>query len=138
MWSEETGQVNLSLASGCVERDTIAQRNYIYSAIDTALGFATDYWSQPGALFFCWTLVASNPAVEVAGVSEAVRELNVYHRWSPYQLEGEITAKVQIPANQISRVEWWDGAVRKDRWIDRFINPKYVDPAPVTNLRDLF
>jgi hypothetical protein len=76
--------------------------------------------------------------VEIAGVAEAVRELNVYHRWSPYQLEGEITAKVQIPANQVSRVEWWDGSLHKDRPTDTLINPSYVDPTPVTNLRDLF
>lgn len=40
--------------------------------------------------------------------------------------------------NQISRVEWWDGSSRKDRPVDTFINPSYVDPAPVTNLRDFF
>jgi hypothetical protein len=128
----------ISLTSGCIERNALLGRNIIHSAIDTALFFATDLWSRPGALFYCWTPVGPNPAVEVLSVAEAVRDLNVYHRWSPYQLEGEITAKVQIPANQISRVEWWDGSQRKNRAVDIFLNPLFVDPAPVTNLRELF
>jgi hypothetical protein len=79
-----------------------------------------------------------NPAPEISSVAEAVRDLNVYRRWSPYQLEGEITAKIQIPANQISHVEWWDGAQRRDQPVRTFVNPAFVDPAPVINLRDLF
>jgi hypothetical protein len=62
----------------------------------------------------------------------------VYRRWSPYQLEGEVTAKVQIPANQISRVEWWDGAQHKFQPIDTYINPDFVDPTPITKLREFF
>jgi hypothetical protein len=128
----------ISVASGCVERDSLLRRNTVHSAVDTALLFATDAWARPGALFYCWIPVGLNPAVEVSAVAEAVRDLNVYHRWSPFQLEGEITAKVQIPANQIRRVEWWDGAERTDEAVDTFINPRFVDPAPITNLRDLF
>lgn len=128
----------ISLASGCIERDALLRRNTVHSAVDTALQFATDCWAYPGALFFCWTPVGLNPAVEIASVAESVRDLNVYHRWSPYQLEGEIAAKIQIPANQIVRVEWWDGSQRKDRPIDTFFNTNFVDPKPITNIRDLF
>jgi hypothetical protein len=128
----------ISLASGCVERDAILRRNSVYSAIDTALLFATDAWAHPGALFYCWVPVGHNPAVKASGVAEAVRDLNVYHRWSPYQLEGEITAKVHIPANQISRVEWWDGAQDKDQPLRTEHNHQLVDPSSLTNLRDLF
>jgi hypothetical protein len=45
---------------------------------------------------------------------------------------------VQIPANQINRVEWWDGSLDKSGPIDTLVNPSYIDPAPVTNLRELF
>jgi hypothetical protein len=128
----------ISVASGCIERDALLQRNIVYSAVDRALWFATGAWARPGALFYCWLQVGLNPAAEVFGVAEAVRELNVYHRWSPYQLEGEVTAKLQIPANQISRVEWWDGRIRTDQAVDTFPNPKFVDPASIANLRDLF
>jgi hypothetical protein len=128
----------ISLASGCVERDALLRRNIIHSAVDTALLFATDAWANPGALFYCWMPVGLNPAVKVSSVGEAVRDLNAYHRWSPYQLEGEITAKIHIPANQISRVEWWDGSQSKDHALHTFYNPHFIDPSPITNLRDLF
>lgn len=128
----------ISLASGCVERDKGAATNFVYSAIDTALDFATDAWNYPGALFYCWVSVALNPAVEIQGVAEAVRDLNVYHRWSRYQLEGEIAAKVHIPANQISKVEWWDGSHSKNNPQHTFTNHSFVDPSVVTNVREFF
>lgn len=128
----------ISLAAGCVERDILLRQNRIHSAVDTALYFATDAWQHPGALFYGWTVVGLNPAVEVSTVSEEVRELNTYRRWSPYQLEGEITAKVYLPANQIQRVEWWDGGSNRSRAIDKQINPNFVHPRPITNVRELF
>ncbi len=128
----------ISLASGSVERDPILAGNFVYSAVDTALEFATDAWGRPGALFYCWVSVALNPAVEIQGVAEAVRDLNVYHRWSRYQLEGEITAKVHIPANQIKKVEWWDGSQSMTDPQDTFFNPSFVDPSVVTNVREFF
>lgn len=128
----------ISVASGCVERDALLQRNWIYSAVDTALEFATDAGAHAGAVFYGWTIVGLNPAVPLGGVSESVRELNVYRRWSPYQLEGEITAKVHIPANQIERVEWWDPALSLLSAQDTYDNPDFESPEPITNLRDLF
>lgn len=128
----------ISLTSGCVERNALLQQNIAHSAIDTALLFATDSWAHPGALFYCWIPVGLNAAVRVLGVAEAVRELHTYRRWSPYQLEGEITAKVQVPANQISRVEWWDGSRHKDQPTDLYTNPRFVSPDPILNLRELF
>ncbi|WP_164658405.1 hypothetical protein [Tropicibacter sp. Alg240-R139] len=128
----------ISLASGSVERNTILQRNFAYSAIDTALQFATDDWTRPGALFFCWVATSNYPAVEVSNVAEAVRDLNIYQRWSPYQLEGELTAKVHIPSNQIERVEWWDPS--HGHWGPQhtWSNPKYVEPDVLSNIRELF
>jgi hypothetical protein len=128
----------ISVASGCVERDLEAAQNNIYSAVDVALEFATARFTRPGALFIGWLPVALNPAVEIASVAEAIRDLNVYHRWSPYQLEGEITAKVNIPANQISLVEWWDPSVRTDEPDEIHQNPGYVTPMPLLNHREYF
>jgi hypothetical protein len=127
----------ISLAAGSVERDTLLGQNYLYSAEDTALEFATGSYAHAGVLFFGWVLVGDNPAVKLSSVAESVRELNIYHRWSPYQLEGEITAKVHIPANQIERVEWWDPSQSSNR-IEVFDNPHYQPPAPVLNLREYF
>lgn len=128
----------ISLTAGCVERDVLISSNNIYSAVDTALLFATGAWAHPGALFYCWTPVGYNKAVDVLAVAEAVRDLNVYHRWSIYQLEGEITAKVHIPANQIKCVEWWDGSIRKDAAVDTLTNHTYIDPKPITNMKEYF
>lgn len=128
----------ISLSAGSVERDRLLRLNRVHSAIDTALGFATDNWTRPGALFHCWVIVAPNPAVTVSGVAEAVRDLNVYHGYSDWHLEGEITAKIRVPANQIQRVEWWDGAQSTSAPVDQHVNPDFQDPGPVLNLREAF
>jgi len=126
----------ISLAAGCVERDTLLEQNHLYSAKDTALDFATGAGSHAGVLFFGWVVVGLSPAVCIGSVAESVRELNVYHRWSPYQLEGEITAKVHIPANQIERAEWWEPGSTAP--YDEFPNPHYQAPSAILNIRELF
>jgi len=128
----------ISLATGAVERNTITQQNFAYSAIDTALSFATENWTKPGALFFCWVVTSNSPAVELSNVAEAVRDLNIYQRWSPYQLEGELTAKVHIPSNQIERVEWWNPSHGHWHPEHTWANPKYIQPEVLSNIRDLF
>lgn len=128
----------ISVASGCVERDKSASENNIYSAVDKALEFATSHFTRPGALFYGWLIVAINPAVEIASVAEPVRDLNIYHRWSLYQLEGEITAKVNIPANQIEIVEWWDPSQSEDKPQKIYRNPNFVSPTPLLNHRGYF
>jgi hypothetical protein len=128
----------ISLACGAVERDALVQRNFVYSALDTALMFATEDWARPGALFYLWVPVSYHRAVALSAVAEPVRDLNIYQRWSPYQLEGEITAKIHIPANQIERAEWWDGAVSRTVPVKSWRNPNYVEPTPLSNIRDLF
>jgi len=110
----------------------------MHSAVTTALRFATDHWDHPGTLFFGWLPAALNPAVSIGAVAEEVRNLNVYHRWSPFQLEGELTAKIAIPANQIMRLEWWDGAADPQNPCESFLNPGFVEPRPITNVREHF
>jgi hypothetical protein len=128
----------ISLAAGSVERNAILRTNTLYSAIDTALAFATRDGTAPGYLYYGWVPVALNPAVELSGVAEAIRDLNVYHRWSQFQLEGEITAKIHIPSNQIERVELWD--IQKDphACLACVDNPAFVEPTPLLNVRELF
>ena len=41
----------ISLACGAVERNVLLQRNIAYSAVTTALMFATRDWQNPGAVF---------------------------------------------------------------------------------------
>jgi hypothetical protein len=128
----------ISLAAGWVERDAKTSKNHRYSAVDTALRFATRHWKKPGALFYCWTPVSVDQAVEIASVSEPVRDTLIYRGWMRYQHQGEITAKVAVPANQISRVEWWDGSHDKKKPIDVFHNPNFVEPTSLINYREYF
>lgn len=128
----------ISVTSGSVERNTLLSQNFVYGALTTALDFATDAWGHPGAVFYGWTLVSLNPAVQISMVGEEIRNLNTYHRWSPFQPEGEITAKIHIPSNQIETVEWWDGSVDRSKPIHHFKNPGFVPPEPITNVRKHF
>lgn len=128
----------ISVATGCVERDTFIQQNFIYSAIDTALEFATKAGSYPGVLFYGWLQVSHNPAVEIGSVAEPIRDLNVYHRWSQFQPEGEVTAKINIPANQIQRLEWWDMQQNYQSCSKTIINPNFVQPTPLLNQKEYF
>lgn len=126
----------ISLACGGVERTR--WKNTIYSAIDTALEFATDFGRCSGALFYLWVPVGHNKAVQVSTVAEPVRDLNIYRRWSPYQLEGEVAAKIHIPANQIEKVEWWNSSGNKPFKIDEWKNTAFFDPEPLSNIRNYF
>lgn len=127
----------ISLAAGAVERDAALGINTTHSAIDRGLWFATDFGKTSGALFYCWVPVGLNQAIEVSSVAEAVRDLHVYRDYLPYQLEGEVTAKVHIPSNQIAKVEWWNDFHDLDP-AHTFVNPLFVEPTPLTTLRDLF
>ena len=128
----------ISLAAGFVQRNPRAAANRVYSAVDTGLRFATKYWQRPGALFYCWTPVAIDQAIEIAAVSEPVRDTLIYQGWMRYQHQGEITAKVAVPANQIERVEWWDGAQDRHQPVAVFSNPRFIEPQPLLNLREYF
>lgn len=128
----------ISLTAGCVSRDVALRLNRIHEAQDIALRFATDWGRRSGYLYACWVVVGLNPAVSVQSVAEEVRELNTYLSWSDYQLEGEVTAKIEIPANQIAWCERWDangrGGVTR-AW--RHENLQFDGPETVSNLREL-
>jgi hypothetical protein len=136
----------ISLTAGCVERDTFYRTNRVLPAEDTALMFATRNGAQSGFLFYCWVIVGLKPAVAIEGVAEEVRELNSYRSWSAYQLEGELTAKIHIPANQIQRVEWWAPGpggeptrqTSRSEWNPAYLNPSFNPPSDVSNIRELF
>lgn len=130
----------ISLTAGCVERDVALRLNRIHEAQDVALRFATDWGLRHGYLFYCWVIVGLKPAVAVEGVAEEVRELNTYVSYSDFQLEGEITAKIHVPANQIERCERWDadgkgGVAAHPAW--RHTNRSFDLPAIVSNIREL-
>jgi len=129
----------ISLTAGCVERDVALSVNRIHEAEDVALRFATDWGKRPGYIFYCWVVVGLKPAVSVESVAEEVRELNTYLSYSDFQLEGEVTAKIIVPANQIHSCERWDadgrGKVNLSGW--RYENARFDQPAVVSNIREL-
>ena len=129
----------ISLTAGCVERDIAMRLNRVHEAQDVALRFGTDWGGRHGYLFYCWVVVGLKPAVSVEGVAEEIRELNTYLSWSDYQLEGEVAAKINVPANQIQAWERWDsdnkGNVQAtSTW--RKQNPRFDPPAVVSNIRE--
>lgn len=135
----------ISLAAGAVERNAFLKTNFVHPAHQTALNFASDFGRLRGDcfLFYCWVVVGLRPAVEVDHLAEEVRELNTYRRYSAFQLEGEITAKVIIPSCQIHRAERYTISDDADGGIDiqlskTIVNPSFVDPHTVTNIRSAF
>lgn len=128
----------ISLTAGCVERDAALRLNRIHEAQDVALRFATDWGKHVGYLFHCWVVVGLKPAVEVGSVAEEIRELNTYVSYSDFQLEGEITAKINVPSNQIQSCERWDpiGAGRLRRAKDwPYFNNGFTSPSVLSNIR---
>ncbi|BAY09171.1 hypothetical protein [Calothrix sp. NIES-2098] len=129
----------ISLTAGCVERDAAIQTNQIHPASKVARRFATRWGTSPGYLFYCWVIVGLKPAVEISQIAEEIRELNTYTSYSHYQLEGEITAKIHIPSNQILKCEKYEpnGKGQCPRvWTHQ--NRSFIRPAAILNMRELF
>jgi hypothetical protein len=132
----------ISLSAGTVERDALARTNLVHRARRTALWFGTDFGRHDVAyLYLCWVILAPRRAVEIEAVAEEVRDLNTYRRYSEYQTEGEILAKVHVPDNQIMCCEkWrWDRHAkrfqRNDGWTRR--NPRFSPPTTLSNIREV-
>lgn len=130
----------ISLSSGTVERDQAALTNLVRRARRTALWFGTQFGSAPAAyLYVCWIVLAPRRAVEVEGVGEEVRDLNTYRRYSAFQPEGEVTAKVIVPDNQIMSCEKWTWTQAQLRltqvWTQT--NTRFTPPEQLSNVREL-
>jgi hypothetical protein len=83
--------------------------------------------------------------VELQAFSEELRELNVRPRYSGYQVEGEILAKILIPPVQIERADFFDvarvnaalsaGTVPAPDPALSLTNSIYVHPSRYSNVR---
>lgn len=132
----------ISLSAGTVERDVAMKTNFVRRARRTALWFGTDFGRVNTAyLYKCWMVLAPRAAVSIEGVAEEVRDLNAYRRYSEFQTEGEITAKVSVPANQIESCEKWvldassGPADLALSWT--FLNSSFVPPDQLSNIREV-
>lgn len=130
----------ISLTAGTVERDTATKTNILHRARATALWFGTNFGQNDQAyLYTCWVVVAPRAAVRIEGVAEEVRDLNTYRRYSDFQTEGEMIAKVSIPDNQIRNCEKWiwnrSAMIFKREWT--YSNNGFTPPEQLSNIREL-
>jgi hypothetical protein len=142
MVREETPFV--SLTAGTVSQRVFSMTNTTWSALETAMSFATNHGTYEGDecyLFYCWVIVGLRPAVGVRSLAEEVRELKTYRNFSLFQTEGEIIAKMDFPARQIKKFERYEvlGTFenQQHRLIEDMPNPDYIDPSMVVNLREV-
>ncbi|MEU1001268.1 hypothetical protein [Streptomyces tibetensis] len=130
----------ISLSCGTVERDAVAKTNFVHTARHTALWFGTQFGARREAyLYTCWVVLAPRSAVPVHGVAEEIRDLNTYRRYSPFQTEGEVTAKVYVPATQVRDcAKWvWDRRAKLFRREWEHLNPQFTEPEALSNVREL-
>jgi hypothetical protein len=128
----------ISLAAGVVERDKAARTNFVHTAQRTALWFGSSFGQHSTAyLFTCWVVLGTRSAVEIRHVAEEIRDLNTYRRYSDFQTEGEVTAKINVPGNQIKECQkWeWDRLACEFRVTNRWTNPEFVSPEALSNIR---
>jgi len=130
----------ISLSAGTVERDAVARTNFVHRARRTALYFGTEFGQRSSAyLYTCWVVLAPRAAVEIERMAEEVRDLNSYRRYSPFQPEGEVVAKIIIEDNCIQCCEKWalDGSPTRFRRVWTHANPRFSPPERLTNVREL-
>ncbi|SFF07174.1 hypothetical protein SAMN05518672_11565 [Chitinophaga sp. CF118] len=135
----------ISTTAGAVQRDDFYKTNIIFPAFITSLRFATDNFKSEGYIFYAYLITIQKKSVELVQFSEEVRELHIYQKYLPYHHEGEIVAKINIPAVQIEKAEKYDGpAVLKElkqfkrpSAIKTLINSNYADPLAYTNIKEL-
>ncbi len=135
----------ISTSAGAIQRDPKNSRNIRYSPFLTALEFATDFYAGDGYIFYAYLLTIGKPAVEMRQFSEEVRELHVYPGFRKYHHEGEIAAKIGIPAIQIEKAEKYAGPQSHSDLKSGYLpnpvrtvpNPNHVSPDRLANVREL-
>jgi hypothetical protein len=121
----------LSLSAGCRERDPTRTAAITHPAWTTAQAFATDWGRTHGFVFCLWVLVAPKPAPELPGFGEEVRSLLNSPQFVTYHHEGEIAAKLYVPAKQISGWILYDPDLTA---IDGKKNSDFVSPDRISNV----
>jgi hypothetical protein len=125
----------ISLSAGTIERNTVLATNVARRARYWALYFGSECNTKDVAyLFLCWLVVAPRKSVAVKAVAEEVRDLHVYRSYSHFQQEGEITAKLEVPANQIKHCEKWEKISGSFRRTWTYDNPIFTSPQTLSNI----
>ncbi len=86
----------------------------------------------------CYVLVGVRPAPTIPGVAEEVRELKHLRPYSPWYLQGEVTAKVNVPSRQILYATRWapdnTGALVET---DVLLNLAFTHPVALLDIREM-
>ena len=135
----------ISATAGAVERDAFLQLNRIYPPFMTALQFATRNFTDDGYIYYGYVYTLGKKSVELEEFAEEVRELNIYTSFLPYQLEGEIAAKIVIPPVNLEKYEKYRGPEalielahgQKPTPMDVQFNSDFAEPDRFTNLRGM-
>ena len=130
----------LSLSAGVVERDPVSRLPIHHPAWTTALDFATRGGRGDGYVFECWVQLPGNPAPELPGFGEEVRDLNLHQGFAWWHHEGEIAAKLVVPPRQIRCVLKFDATQQPlplSKGPASGVNPDFVPPERISNIRSL-
>jgi hypothetical protein len=135
----------ISTTAGTVERFVSTSSNVMTPAWIEAVDFATSSFTVDGYVFYCYLWVVGRQTVKHQALSEELRELNVYTGFSPFQPEGEITAKISIPPAQIEKAEFWSASDAFEAVENEvlpapdpsrtIVNPLFVNPSDYNNVR---
>jgi hypothetical protein len=98
----------LSTTAGTVEREAAAERNVFFPPMYTALRFATRNFSQDGYIVHAYLYTLGKKSVELEEFAEEVRDVNTYTAFYAWHPEGEIVAKIMIPARRIEKIERYE------------------------------
>lgn len=135
----------ISATAGTIERDSLRSRNYLHDPLITALRFATNNLRDDGFIFCGYVYTLGKRGVQLQPFAEEVRELNIYLDYLPFQPEGEITAKIIIPAVNLEKYERYEAnVVRQQVRRGERIRPSateynmgYAPPFRFANVREV-
>jgi hypothetical protein len=106
--------------------------NYRLPPLLTAKRFATDDFTTTGHVFYGYVVTLGRKSVPLASFSEEVRDLLIYTSFLPFHDEGEIVAKLRIPAIQLSKFEMYGP---KGDLLGSESNPGFEAPEQYANVR---
>jgi hypothetical protein len=133
----------ISTTAGTVERDAARARNIFFPPLYTALRFATRNFAQDGYLIYAYVYLLGRKSLELEEFAEEVRDVNTYTSYYAWHPEGEIVAKVHIPARRIEKIERYahrglEAALDRGSLPapdETFRDPLYRDPLEYANVR---
>lgn len=95
----------ISTTAGTVEVEAARARNVFFPPLYTALRFATRNFTQDGYVVHAYVYTLGKKSVELEEFAEEVRDVNTYTAFYAWHPEGEIVAKIIIPARRIEKIE---------------------------------